>query len=139
MTKRTRLHLRVAKKTSSKVALGIAKGYRSGLEEQIARQLQAAGVDALYEETRIPFVEPAKARKYTPDWVLPNGIIIESKGRFVTADRQKHLYVKALHPHLDIRFVFPRSPSKISKPSPTTYASPSSKNGFKAAYTFILP
>ena len=59
-------------------------------------------------------------RTYTPDFELPNGIIIESKGRFVAADRKKHLLVQKQHPELDIRFVFSNSKAKISKGSKTT-------------------
>ena len=49
-------------------------------------------------------------------------IIIETKGRFVTADRQKMLLVKEQYPDLDIRFVFSNPNSRISKKSKTTYA-----------------
>jgi hypothetical protein len=110
---------------------------RSGLEELLARQLEAAGVQAAYESVRIDYIKPEKKAKYTPDWVLPNGIIVESKGRFVTEDRQKHLLVKAQHPELDIRFVFSNSRQRISKASPTTYAAWCEKNGFAYADKFI--
>lgn len=111
----------------------IAKGFRSGLEEALSDQLKRLGVAFTYEETKIPYVTPAKPHKYTPDFVLPNGIIIESKGRFLTADRQKHLLVKQQHPDLDIRFVFTRSSTKLSKTSPTTYADWCRKHGFQFA------
>lgn len=116
---------------------GIAHGYRSGLEEQIARQLAAAGVPVRFEELKLAYVKPAKQAKYTPDFELPNGIIIESKGRFLTEDRQKHLLVKAQHPERDIRFVFSNSKTRISKTSPTTYAMWCEKNGFQYADKFI--
>lgn len=124
--------------TSSKLApksVGLKHGFRSGLEETIAAQLEAASVPVVYEakDSKIDYVEPEKKRKYTPDFVLPNGIIIESKGRFVTADRQKHLLIKAQHPEKDIRFVFSNSRSKISKQSTTTYAMWCDKHGFKYA------
>lgn len=102
--------------------IALKHGFRSGLEEVVADQLTAAGVDYTYEEKVIKYVTPPKDHKYTPDFVLPNGIIVETKGRFLTADRQKHLLVKAQHPELDIRFVFSSSKTKISKGSPTTYA-----------------
>lgn len=106
-------------------------GFRSGLEEKIAANLTLKGVGYAYEELTLPFVEPAKGRKYTPDFVLlDNGIIVESKGRFLTEDRAKHLLVKAQHPELDIRFVFSSSKTKINKRSTTTYADWCSKNGF---------
>lgn len=118
---------------TSTVDRGIREGYRSGLEEVIADQLRAKGIDPQYESTKIDYVKPSKKAKYTPDFILPNGIIIESKGRFVTADRQKHLLIKEQHPDLDIRFVFSNSKGRISKLSATTYAMWCQKNGFKYA------
>lgn len=109
----------------------IAEGYRSGLEEKVGQQLDTLGIKAKYESFKIKFTEPEKNRSYTPDWLLPNGIIIETKGRFITADRQKHLLVKQQHPHLDIRFVFSNSKTKLSKTSPTTYGQWCDKHGFK--------
>jgi len=109
---------------------GIAEGYRSGLEEVIHAQLKAKGVDAQYEAVKIEYLKPQKASKYTPDFILPNGIIVETKGRFVTADRQKHLLIQAQHPDKDIRFVFSNSRSRISKQSKTTYGMWCEKYGF---------
>lgn len=115
----------------------ISKGFRSGLEERIAQELTELGVGYTYEEQVIEYLKPARVSKYTPDFVLENGIIIETKGRFLTADRQKHLLVKKQHPDLDIRFVFTRSKTKISKQSQTTYADWCEKNGFLYADTSI--
>ena len=70
-------------------------GYRSGLEDRISEQLKAKSVLFKYEEFKIKY-EVNEVRTYTPDFELPNGIIIESKGRFVAADRKKHLLVKKL-------------------------------------------
>ena len=116
---------------ASKLAeVGLREGFRSGLEEKIASQLRALGVPVEFEAFKIEYVKPARKAKYTPDFRLPNGIIIETKGRFVTADRQKHLLVKAQHPDLDIRFVFSNSRARISKTSATTYADWCNKHGF---------
>lgn len=123
--------------TRSSKTLGVVHGYRSGLEEKVSAQLVAAGVNAAYEETKIEYIKPERTAKYTPDFVLPNGIIIETKGRFLTDDRQKHLLVKAQHPQLDIRFVFSRSATTISKASKTTYALWCQKYGFKYADKLI--
>jgi hypothetical protein len=125
--------------TKDRYRLARAHGWRSGLEEAIARQLEEAGVKAQYESLRIPFSQPAKPRHYTPDYVLPNGIVIESKGRFVTADRQKHLLVQAQHPDIDIRFVFSNSKTRISKQSKTTYAAWASTKGFQFSDKTIPP
>jgi len=123
--------------TRSSKTLGVVHGYRSGLEEKVSAQLVAAGINAAYEETKIEYIKPERTAKYTPDFVLPNGIIIETKGRFLTDDRQKHLLVKAQHPQLDIRFVFSRSATTISKASKTTYALWCQKYGFKYADKLI--
>jgi hypothetical protein len=116
--------------TSKALDVGIALGFRSGLEEFVADSLVQRGVSYQYEELVLRFTRPAKSSRYTPDFVLSNGIIVETKGRFLTADRQKHLLVKAQHPTLDIRFVFSYSKTKISKGSNTTYADWCIKNGF---------
>ena len=126
-----------AKTTSSKSSSfgaarnrGRAAGYRSGLEETIAQQLAAYGISSEYESLVIRYTKPESNHRYTPDFPLPNGIIIETKGRFLPADRQKHLLVKAQHPEKDIRFIFTRSKTPISKGSKTTYADWCEKNGF---------
>ena len=51
----------------------------------------------IYEGMKIEW-EDLAYRMYTPDFVLPNGIIIETKGRFTVADRRKHLLIKKQHP-----------------------------------------
>jgi hypothetical protein len=108
-------------------------GFRSGLEERIAEQLDKAGVEYTYEQVKLNYIKPASKHVYTPDFVLSNGIVIETKGRFLLADRQKHILVKKHNPTLDIRFVFSNSNARISKASTTTYAQWCKKNGFKYA------
>ena len=119
------------KKTSKQV--GLQYGFRSGLEAAIAAKLRAQSIPFTFEEMVIKYTRPQRESKYTPDFVLENGIIIESKGRFVTADRQKHILVKTQHPELDIRFVFSNSRSRITKLSATTYGDWCNKNSFKYA------
>ena len=115
---------------SKRRAHAIKNGYRSGLEEDLAESLKARGVKYTYEETKIRYIQPASEHQYTADFELENGIIIESKGRFLVADRKKHLLIKRQQPHLDIRFVFSNSKQKISKNSRTSYADWCNKNGF---------
>jgi len=110
-------------------ARGIKHGYRSGLEDRISEQLKSLGVPFKYEEFKIKY-EVNEIRTYTPDFELPNGIIVESKGRFVAADRKKHLLVQRQFPKLDIRFVFSNSKGKISKGSKTSYADWCDKHGY---------
>lgn len=115
---------------------GLKYGYRSGLEEKISDQLKSIGVPVQYESFKIQY-EVHEIRSYTPDWKLPNGIIIESKGRFLLEDRKKHLLIKKQYPDLDIRFVFSNSKAKIRKGSPTSYGDWCKKNGFLYADKLI--
>jgi len=109
---------------------GIQHGYRSGLEDKIAQQLKKANISVEYETLSIKYTVPAVLRTYTPDFFLPNGIVIESKGRFTAEDRKKHLLIKKLFPELDLRFVFYNSRSTLRKGSSTTYADWCEKNSF---------
>lgn len=80
---------------------------------------------------------PATNHSYTPDFILPNGIIVETKGIFESSDRQKHLLIKKQYPHLEIRFVFTNPQNKLYKGSKTTYAMWCTKNGYKFAKSYI--
>lgn len=95
----------------------------------MASELSSSGVRHEYESVVIPYVK--RPATYRPDFLLlDNGILIETKGRFLAADRTKHLLVKQQHPGLDIRFVFERSKSRLSPGSRSTYASWCQKQGF---------
>jgi hypothetical protein len=115
---------------ASSKQVAIKYGFRSGLEERIAEQLDQLGVEYTYEKLKLKYIRPASEHVYTPDFVLPNGIIVETKGRFLLADRMKHMMVKKHNPDVDIRFVFSNSNARISKASKTTYAMWCRKNGF---------
>jgi len=107
-----------------------AYGYRSGLEKTVEDELKQLNIDVKYESIKIEW-EDLCYRKYTPDFLLPNGIIVETKGLFTAADRRKHLLVQKQHPELDIRFVFSSSKRRLSKVSKTTYA------GWCEKYNFL--
>jgi len=126
----------VRERTVGTTSRGMKYGYRSGLEDRISEQLKALNVPFKYEEFKIKY-EVNEIRTYTPDFELSNGIIIESKGRFVAADRKKHLMVKQQYPRLDIRFVFSNSKAKISKGSNTSYAEWCQKHGYLYADKLI--
>lgn len=91
----------------------------------------------VYESYKIDYVIPATDHTYTPDFVLPNGIIIEGKGIFDATDRQKHLLIKKQYPHLDIRFIFSNPKTKIYSGSKTTLADWCAKYGYKYASKLI--
>jgi len=111
-------------------AVAAKYGFRSGLEMTIDESLKSRGVDGEYEKHIIQYTKPETHHKYHPDFKLPNGIFVETKGRFLTDDRKKHLLIKAQNPNLDIRFLFQNSKTKISKASKTTYADWCIKHGF---------
>ena len=108
-------------------------GFRSGLEIKVSEQLKGSGVEFEYETTKIKYVVPESTHTYTPDFTFPNGLIVETKGRFLAADRKKHLLIQKQHPELDIRFVFQNSNNKITKGSKTSYADWATKHGFQYA------
>lgn len=93
--------------------------FRSGLEERVADLLCDLGVEYEYETTKVPYVIE---HIYTPDFILPNGVVLECKGYWDSEDRRKIKAVKTLNPDLDLRMVFQSPFNKISKKSKTTYA-----------------
>lgn len=117
--------------------VGLRNGFRSGLEEMNARFLESQGVVVSFETLKIPYTVPETRRTYTPDFPLPNGIIVETKGKLEPKDRAKHLFIKLQHPELDIRFVFQRPYDRITKTSKTTYAAWADKHGFRWAAKII--
>lgn len=104
--------------------------YKSNFEFGIAQNLKKKKIKFEYESVKLEY---NKAHTYTPDFVLANGIIIESKGRFTGEDRKKHLLVREQHPDKDIRFVFQRANQPLRKGSPNTYADWCVANNFKYA------
>ena len=93
--------------------------FRSGLEEQVAKLLEGLGVTYEYESTRVPYTIQ---HHYSPDFILPNHVLLETKGYWDAKDRRKILAVKKDNPYLDLRMVFQSPYNKINKNSKTTYA-----------------
>jgi len=110
--------------------------YRSKYEQDVCGRLDKAKVPFDYETINLHY-EITEQRKYIPDVILPNGIIIELKGRFTAKDRKKMLLVIEQHPDLDIRMVFMRYKNKLNKHSRTTYADWCNKHNIKWADKYI--
>ena len=102
--------------------------YRSGFEAKTAHYLTRLGVEFEYESTKIEYM---KLATYTPDFILPNGIIVETKGLWTSEDRTKHLLIREQHPELDVRLCFQNASNKIRKGSKTSYAMWCEKKGIK--------
>ena len=131
----------------TKRQIGIAYGFRSGFEKEASDELEALGVKFEYEKQKIKYEKPAKKATYTPDFVISTRLdgvtpkkrplVLETKGRFLASDRQKHLLIKHQHPEIDLRFVFQNAKAKIAKGSQTTLAMWAEKNGFQWAHKTI--
>ena len=113
-----------------------SRTYRSGLEKVVAEYLKANQKKIRYEDLKIEWKD-LRYRTYTPDFVLDNGIIIETKGIFDNEDRRKHVAVREQHPELDIRFVFSNSKAKLYKGAKSTYADWCEKQGFLYSHRVI--
>lgn len=127
-------------KRPSKVKAGdpsLKYGFRSGLEYTCALDLEAKKVEYDYESEVVRYTKPESSHRYTPDFFVKTKsgktIIVETKGRFLPADRIKHQLIQRQHPELDIRFVFSNSNARLSKRSKTTYAKWCKRHGFKYA------
>ncbi len=121
-------------------SVGLRLGFRSGLEAAVAEQFDAKGLDPHYEEDKLQYQIPARETVYSPDFRLPSGVYVETKGRFVAADRKKHLLLKEQHPNIEIRFVFSNPDASISAKGTVnkqTCASWCKKHGFKYATKWI--
>ena len=110
-------------------SIAIKHGYRSGFEHKVSDQLKENKIKFGYETTVIDYIKPETKHTYTIDFTLPNGILVETKGRWVPEDRKKHLLIKKQHPELDIRMVFMSGKTKIRKGSKTTYGMFCDKHG----------
>ena len=95
--------------------------YRSKFEERVAKDLTNTKVKFEYESKEIIYNKRTNRKlvcldcgsthvlikaKYTPDFILENGIIIEAKGYFRSTDRSTIESVVKQYPELDIRMLF---------------------------------
>lgn len=126
-----------ARKSAKRIAAQ-KEGYRSAFELEVARQAESDGIEFEYEPVESRIVWTPKEKTYTPDFVLPNGVIVECKGRLTVHDRTKHLLIQKQHPELDIRFIF-QYDNPITKGSKTRYSDWAMQHDFKFAMKVIPP
>jgi len=109
--------------------------YRSKFEARIAASLIRKNVSFSYESVLLPYEIKSK---YCPDFVLKNGVLVETKGHFSQEDRRKMVAVKTQHPHLDIRLCFQNANEKISKKKNSMrYFEWCDRHGFKWCHKVI--
>lgn len=121
----------------------MANKYRSKLEVLTAQLLTKNKINFEYEAKRIPFRSRVKSgvcgecdcttvyqkRQYLPDFTLPDGHVIEAKGRLTSSERTKFLGIRAFNPELRVSFVF-GADNKLSKGKPKRYSDWCKENGF---------
>jgi hypothetical protein len=125
-------------------------GVRSGLEDRVKKDLDKRGIKYGYESIKLTYTKLCcdgcgrviKLGRYTPDYIIErtNGIrlVVECKGLFTSADREKHKRVKRDNPTEDIRFLFQRD-QPIRKGSKTNYSDWSIKNGYIYSIGEVIP
>lgn len=118
------------KKKVAKRAKKKTPTYRSGFEKKVVAYLRKNNVDFKYESQKIKYTVPKSEHIYTPDFELPNGILVEAKGKLDRLTRKKMLLVVDQNPDKDIRFVFMRD-NYIAKGSKTKYSAWAIKHGIK--------
>ena len=105
--------------------------YRSKFEGRVAAALTQNKVGFTYEDMTLPYIIEAV---YRPDFILDNGVVVETKGFFSPQDRRKMLAVQKQHPDLDIRLCFQNAKDKISRAKRSiTYGQWATRHGFKWA------
>lgn len=108
--------------------------FRSVFEFNISKYLKKKDVKFSFERLTLPFVQPAKKRKYKPDFKIEEtSVVIEAKGYLTARDREKLLLVREQHPNLNLVLLFMDSRKKLHKRSPTTYADWCTKHGIPFA------
>jgi hypothetical protein len=101
--------------------------FRSDLELHIYTTAKKHRKKLEFEPHFIPYIIKGN---YLPDFLLPNGIYVEAKGRLDAASMRKMRCVKASNPKLDIRFVFQNANQKLNKRSKLKHWEWAEKYGF---------
>lgn len=108
--------------------------FKSKYEKEVFEHVETHGFTVEYEPYALNYLLKGN---YYPDFVLPNGIIVETKGYFDSRARAKMIAVKKHNPTLDIRLVFMNSRTKVRKGSKMTYADWCEKYHFPYAEGYI--
>ena len=93
--------------------------FRSGFEERIYNDAIERGKSLQFESIKLEY---KILGKYCPDFILPNGVVVEAKGYFDAKARAKMVAVKKNNPDEDIRFLFTDASKLVRKGSKFTYA-----------------
>lgn len=117
-----------------KKQVSLKYGFRSGLEETVNSTLVKSKKKFSYESEKITYIQPESKHTYTPDFILIKSsgekMYVETKGRWVKADRLKFDWIFDQYPNIDIRFVFQNPNAKLYKGSKTSYTQYCDKKGW---------
>jgi hypothetical protein len=119
--------------------------YRSGFEEKIKKQLEEQGIKFEYETQTWEYRKPVRMSrcgdcngtgvyqlcKYTPDFILGSGVILECKGYLDGPDRTKLRLIREQFPDKDLRLVFQRDNVIKGTKNKTTYSQWAEALGYK--------
>lgn len=109
--------------------------FRSGFEKRVGE----ANPLAIHEPSE-PRINYTITKRYIPDFVLANGIVVEVKGYFTSEDRTKMLLVKKQNPNLHIKFLFQRANNHLTKSKNSrTYWQWCEDNNFEWAEGTTIP
>jgi len=101
--------------------------YKSGLERK-AHAAMPKGVE--YEVDKIKYLVE---HTYNPDFKIGPNTYIETKGRFLSSDRAKHLHIKKQHPEVKVYFLFGNADNTLTKSSKTKYSDWCEQHGYEYA------
>lgn len=120
--------------------------WRSKFESKVAAVLPA-GTEYEPKTFKYPLADPGyrcnacaskdvvRTTSYTPDFRLPNGTFIESKGKLTGANRRRLVAWKAYFPEETLRIVF-MADNKLSKGAKSRYSEWATKAGFEYCVGF---
>jgi len=113
--------------------------FRSKLEAAVWGKIEAVQPQAQFETLRLPYT---LEHTYNPDIILPNGVVLEVKGRFIVKGqdcRPKMLAIKKAFPDLDIRFILQTPGLPVTPRAKMTHADWCDKHGFPWAHYLKIP
>ena len=79
-----------------------------------------------------------QTQRYTPDFFLSSGVVVEAKGRLTAANRSKYKAFVEQYPEVEFRLLFQRD-NPISKASKTKYSDWCNANGIEYSVGVEVP
>ena len=106
--------------------------FRSKYEKAIYGDIPAKYKRRVEYEPSDPTMRYTLPKRYIPDFDLGNGVYVEAKGYFKSADRTKMLRVRKENPGVDLRFLFQRANNRLTKsPNSMMYWEWAEKHSFE--------